>query len=69
MGGIRYGLLREEGKPQYGRVESMIKRLRLYEKDKNAEHLVDVANIAALEFTEGDNSFHSVDDGEHTDAK
>jgi hypothetical protein len=54
MGGMRYGLLGAAGKPKYDRVASMKKRLDLYLQDRNAEHLVDVANIALCEFVEGD---------------
>jgi hypothetical protein len=66
LGAMRYGLMRAEGKPQYDRVADMIKRLRLYAKDRNAEHLVDVANLAELEFAEGEhNNWKPSDDGEH----
>lgn len=65
IGAMRYGLMRAEGKPQYDRVSAMIKRLQRYAKDRNAEHLVDVANLAELEFTEGDHTWKPSDDGEH----
>ena len=69
MGALRYGLLGEEGKPQYDRIACMVRRLNAYKKDRNAEHLVDVANLAMLEFTEGShNGVQSKDDGEHTRA-
>jgi hypothetical protein len=66
MGAMRYGLLRAEGKPQWDIVTSMIKRLELYRYDGNAEHLVDVANLAQLEYTEGShNGVIAQDDGHH----
>jgi hypothetical protein len=65
MGAMRYGLLRAEGKPQWDRVSSMVKRLNLYLLDGNAEHLVDVANLAQLEFTEGKHNGVSAQDGGH----
>lgn len=68
MGALRYGKLRELGKPQYDRVVSMVKRLKKYEETGNQEHLVDVANIALLEFAEPGHSsphWNPIDDGEH----
>lgn len=70
MGAFRYGLLGAPGKPQYDRIDCMIRRLQKYRDDRNAEHLVDVANLAMLEFVEGThNGVVSVDDGEHTQQK
>jgi len=55
------------GKPQYDRTSDMIRRLELYRVDGNAEHLVDVANLAELEFVEGSHrGVLPIDDGEHT---
>jgi hypothetical protein len=66
FGAFRYGLLSAPGKTKWNRVEDMIRRLQTYQKDRNAEHLVDVANICQLEFTEGDhNGVHALDDGVH----
>ena len=62
IGSIRYGLLNAPNKPQYDRIPSIIHRLKLYQKDKNAEHLVDVANICLMEFEEGDNHFTALDE-------
>jgi hypothetical protein len=56
----------EEGKPQYDRVSDMIRRLSLYATSGNAEHLVDVANLAELEFVEGDRCVKPADDLIHT---
>jgi hypothetical protein len=70
MGAMRYGLLRAKGKKKFNRVESMIHRLKQYEVDRNAEHLLDVANLAQLEFTEGShNGVIAQDGGHHTTHK
>lgn len=53
LGAMRYGLFGAEGKAKYDRIGSILKRLDLYLLDKNKEHLVDIWNIAELEFTEG----------------
>lgn len=52
MGAIRYGRMRAKGKPQYDRVQSMIKRLNNYHETGNKEILVDVANLCLMEFIE-----------------
>jgi hypothetical protein len=72
MGGIRYGLLHEPGKPKYDRIQSAIKRLEKYRQTGNLENLVDIANMCLLEFEEGEHPnrhFKSIDDGEHTGVK
>jgi hypothetical protein len=70
MGAFRYGRLGAAAKPQWNRVEDMIRRLRGYQQDGNAEHLVDVANLAQLEFTEGEhNGVLATDDKQHVSAK
>jgi len=53
MGALRYGRLGELGKPQWRRVSNMIERLRYYERSRNTEALVDVANLALCEYVEG----------------
>jgi hypothetical protein len=68
LGALRYGKIKAEGKPQYDRVSSMIKRLSRYQESGNKEFLVDVANICLLEFVECSHPkqhFHAIDDGEH----
>lgn len=67
FGAMRYGLMGAEGKPQYDRVSDMIRRLGMYTNDGNAEHLVDVANLAELEFVEGDRCVRPMDDVIHTE--
>ena len=67
IGVMRYGRMGSLGKLNYDRVDCMIRRLRAYLCDRNAEHLVDVANLAELEFVEGDHlGVIASDDGEHT---
>ena len=65
MGALRYGKLHAKGKPKYDRVQSILKRMRLYSETGNKELLVDVANLCLLEFEEGNHPkahFASVDD-------
>lgn len=65
MGALRYGKIHQKGKPQYDRVESMIKRLIKYKETGNKEYLVDVANLSLLEFEECNHPnqhFHSIDE-------
>ena len=69
IGALRYGRLGATNKPQYDRINSMIKRLTKYQETGNKEFLVDVANICLLEFVECNHPnqhFHAIDDGEHT---
>ena len=68
LGALRYGKLLAPDKPKYDRVNAMIKRLKTYQTTGNKEHLVDVANLSMLEFTECHHPkqhFHPIDDGEH----
>ena len=53
MGAFRYGLLSAAGKPAWDRVSGIEAHLERYRADGNLEHLVDVANLALLEFVEG----------------
>jgi len=70
IGAFRYGLLGADGKPQWDRVPDMIRRLKEYQRDSNAEHLLDVANICECEFVEGDHlGVIPQDDGQHTEVK
>lgn len=69
IGALRYGKIGAANKPQYDRVNSMIKRLTKYQETGNKEFLVDVANLCLLEFVECNHPnqhFHAIDDGEHT---
>ena len=67
MGYFRYGDLRNQvGKRIYDNLGSMKRRICAYESDNNREHLVDIANLALVEFiTNPDKPFKSVDDGIH----
>lgn len=68
MGALRYGRLGAAQKPRYDRVGAICKRINEYSKTGNLELLVDVANLALLEFEEGRHPkrhFSPVDDGEH----
>jgi len=66
IGAMRYGLFGAADKPVYDRVAYMLDRLQAYKHDRNAEHLVDVANTAELEFVEGNHrGVLAADDGYH----
>ena len=68
LGALRYGRLLAPGKPKYDRVGAMINRLNQYRQTGNKEHLVDVANLSLLEFTECHHPrqhFSPIDDGPH----
>lgn len=53
MGALRYGKVHAPGKPKWNRSAGIRKRLAQYEETGNLECLVDVANLALLEFEEG----------------
>lgn len=68
-GGFRYGRLLAQFKPRLDRTSDMARRVEEYRRTHNTEHLVDIANIAMMEFVEGRNParhFTPSDDGEHT---
>lgn len=70
IGYYRYGPLNKQVKGQYKNIESIKKRLALYEQTGNDEILVDVANLAMVEFVNGNHPkkhFISVDDGIHSE--
>lgn len=69
MGRFRYGRMDRKEERNYDRVGSMTQRLSLYQKTGNLEHLVDVANLAMMEFEHGEHPFkhfEAADDGVHT---
>jgi hypothetical protein len=70
MGGYRYGQLDDPGQPQYDNIGSLIMRAELYQITGNQEHLVDIANLALVEFVRGcchpDPHWSPEDDGYHT---
>jgi hypothetical protein len=66
MGAFRYGRLGSEEKPLYAYVKYMRKSFDEYEQTGNLECLVDVANLAMLEFVDGRHPkrhFHAEGDG------
>lgn len=70
LGTFRYGKWQDnkKNKVNYDRVGSMKKRLEAFEKTGNSEYLVDIANLAMIEFEISDHPnlhFSSIDDGEH----
>ena len=67
MGGLRYGMFKDNGKKPYDRVGSISKRLKLFKETGNTELLVDIANFAMLEFLAagGGAKMQSIDDGDH----
>lgn len=68
VGAIRYGKINDWNKPEYDRVQGIYKRLCEYALTGNLENLVDIANLALVEFEEGRHPkrhFKSIDDGEH----
>ena len=70
IGAFRYGLLSPSGKPEFDRAPDMIRRLKAYQRDRNAEHLIDVANLCEMEFIEGRHAgVNPTDDGQHTNIK
>lgn len=69
MGMLRYGPLNQAGKPKWNRVAHMASKIQEYKLTGNMECLVDIANLALLEFEEGEYSnryFNADDDGQHT---
>lgn len=76
MGALRYGRMghgaHPVGKPVYDRAASIRRRLVLFERTGNGEHLVDIANEALLIFEERQHpQFHFAqeDGGYHTQPK
>ncbi len=71
MGFFRYGPLQNQiGCHAYDNVKSIEQRLAAYKADDNLEHLVDIANLALIEFTVNPQKpFKSADDGLHTPRK
>jgi hypothetical protein len=71
MGAMRYGTFAEHeaaGGNGYDNVGSAIERLHKYQETRNAEHLVDAANLCLKEFRVGDHPlkhFAAADDTEH----
>lgn len=51
MGAFRYGLLEHKAKMSYRMFDYLREKVDLYERTGNREALVDIANMAGLEFT------------------
>jgi hypothetical protein len=69
MGAFRYGRLKAKDKPKYNRVQKIKDKIEMYERTGNLEFLVDIANIALMEFEEGEHPlkhFRSTDDKDHS---
>ena len=54
MGALRYGTLGSPQKKKYNRILGIQKRLDQYALSGNLENLVDIANLALVEYVEGD---------------
>jgi hypothetical protein len=70
VGAFRYGLFSDPDKFQFRIVESMRTRLEMYVTDRNLEHLVDIANLALVEFVAAQRrgaTLHAIDDGHHVE--
>lgn len=68
IGAYRYGLLNDSKKPQFDRIEAVIKRAVRFKETGNKEYLVDIANLCLLEFEESKHPkahFEAIDDEEH----
>jgi len=53
IGALRYGKIGSASKPQYDRISEIIQRAKQYRETGNDELLVDIANMALLEYVEG----------------
>lgn len=70
VGIYRYGSFRDPDQPRYDRQQSMLTKLKLYGESGNAEYLIDIANIAMIEFEKREHpTYHFVatDDLDHTE--
>ena len=72
LGYFRYGPRKVRGRRPTQNIKEIRRRITLYEKTGNQEHLVDVANFALVEFMKPchENAhFGSQDDGVHAEYK
>jgi hypothetical protein len=68
MGAFRYGTFAEQGRTRYNNPDGIVRHLQAYRETGNAEHLVDIANLALVEFTlPSHQEYHweAIDDGDH----
>lgn len=71
MGAFRYGPFRSGRQKDYDNIASIHRHAEQYAATGNTEHLVDIANLALVEFVHGQHPsrhFNAIDDGEHTKA-
>ncbi|HPI18738.1 MAG TPA: hypothetical protein PKY56_00070 [Candidatus Kapabacteria bacterium] len=61
MGAFRYGMFGKQSK-KYDHTSSIPKRLELYKQTKNAEYLVDIANLCMAEYIDNKPKLCSIDD-------
>lgn len=72
MGFFRYGDINRQDLDSYDLPEEAIRRIRLYQRNRNLEHLVDAGNMLMLAYMQGKRhreQFNSIDDGEHAKPK
>jgi len=72
FGAFRYGLLNDPKKPQWDRLTRIKQEVERYVESGNLESLIDIANMALLEFVEGKHPkrhFKAGDDGLHCQIK
>jgi hypothetical protein len=71
LGAFRYGIISRGAQERcYDNIGSIVRRVRAYEASGNMEHLLDVANLAMIEWmtsTHPKRHFRSEDDGVHTE--
>ena len=71
MGAFRYARLHDPETPQWNTIASIISRAERYLQDGNQEHLVDIANLALVEFCRPschpNPRFAPADDGYHAE--
>ena len=68
MGAFRYGTFIEQKTKPRNNPDGIERHLEEYRKTENAEHLVDIANLALVEFVRPSHpNFHfkAIDDGSH----
>lgn len=69
MGFFRYGSIHTQPLDRYDFIAEIERRLSMYKKDGNLEHLVDIGNLAMIQFFKGvkylGQKMLSIDDGEH----
>lgn len=72
MGYFRYGPFNRKDDIDYDRVGSIYQRIKQYKQTGNKEFLVDIANLAMLEFCHSEHPlahFEAIDDGIHVQKK